>query len=86
MPPNNIVSENEQKMQKAVNFLADELKSVRTGRASTGLVENLSNRAALSTSERVEISWATRCLNQLRQTRTITRKNSISFLFIITFL
>jgi ribosome recycling factor len=28
-------------MQKAVDFFADELKSIRTGRASTGLVENI---------------------------------------------
>jgi ribosome recycling factor len=41
MPTKEIVSENESKMKKAVEFLQDELKSVRTGRASTGLVENL---------------------------------------------
>jgi len=41
MPVNSIVSENKDKMAKAVEFLHDELKGVRTGRASTGLVENL---------------------------------------------
>ncbi len=37
-----IVSEHQEKMEKAVDTLREELKSVRTGRASTGLVENLS--------------------------------------------
>ncbi|MGB2807118.1 MAG: ribosome recycling factor [Sedimentisphaerales bacterium] len=41
MPIIEIVSDNESKMKKAVEFLQDELKAVRTGRASTGLVENL---------------------------------------------
>jgi len=41
MPAQKIVSEHEPKMQKAVEVLASELKSVRTGRASTGLVENI---------------------------------------------
>ena len=41
MPTKEIVTENESKMKKAVDFLQDELKMVRTGRASTGLVENL---------------------------------------------
>ena len=41
MPVKEIVSEHEQKMEKAVEFLADELRAVRTARASTGLVENL---------------------------------------------
>lgn len=41
MPVREIVSEHEQKMKKAVEFLRDELRAVRTGRASTGLVENL---------------------------------------------
>ncbi len=41
MPIKEIVSENERKMAKAVEFLQDELKSIRTGRASTGLVENI---------------------------------------------
>jgi ribosome recycling factor len=41
MPTKEIVSDNESKMKKAVEFLQDELKVVRTGRASTGLVENL---------------------------------------------
>ena len=41
MPTREIVSESESRMQKAVAFLQDELKSVRTGRASTGLIENI---------------------------------------------
>jgi ribosome recycling factor len=41
MPTKEIVSDNESKMKKAVEFLQDELKAVRTGRASTGLVENM---------------------------------------------
>lgn len=41
MPTKEIVSDNETKMKKAVEFLQDELKAVRTGRASTGLVENM---------------------------------------------
>jgi ribosome recycling factor len=41
MPTKEIVSDNESKMKKVVEFLQDELKVVRTGRASTGLVENL---------------------------------------------
>ena len=41
MPTREIVSESESRMQKAVTFLQDELKSVRTGRASTGLIENI---------------------------------------------
>ena len=41
MPTQKIISEHEGKMKKAADFLQDELKSVRTGRASTGLVENL---------------------------------------------
>lgn len=41
MPTQNIVSEHERKMSKAVEILQDDLKSVRTGRASTGLVENI---------------------------------------------
>jgi len=41
MPVKKVISENEQKMDKAVKILADELKSIRTGRASTGLVENI---------------------------------------------
>lgn len=41
MSTKEIVSDNENKMKKAVEFLQDELKVVRTGRASTGLVENL---------------------------------------------
>ena len=41
MPVNEILSEHKLKMQKAVDVLQNNLKSVRTGRASTGLVENL---------------------------------------------
>jgi len=41
MPTKKIVSENKSKMEKAVEVLHDELKSVRTGRSSTGLVENI---------------------------------------------
>jgi ribosome recycling factor len=41
MSTNEIVSESESKMKKAVEFLQDELKVVRTGQASTGPVENL---------------------------------------------
>ncbi|HUW19416.1 MAG TPA: ribosome recycling factor [Sedimentisphaerales bacterium] len=41
MPVKDLVSENKQKMNKAVEVLHDELKTIRTGRASTGLVENL---------------------------------------------
>ena len=41
MPMQNVVSEHEIAMKKAVDFLDDELKAVRTGRASTGLVESL---------------------------------------------
>lgn len=41
MPMQNVVSEHEIAMKKAVDFLGDELKAVRTGRASTGLVESL---------------------------------------------
>ncbi len=36
-----IVSENKSKMAKAAEVLQDELKAVRSGRASTGLVENI---------------------------------------------
>ena len=41
MPVKEIISENKLKMNKAVEVLQDELKAVRTGRASTGLVENI---------------------------------------------
>jgi ribosome recycling factor len=41
MPLNKLIAENQEKMSKAVEFLHDELKSLRTGRASTGLVENI---------------------------------------------
>jgi ribosome recycling factor len=36
-----IVAEDKSKMNKAVEVLQDELKAVRSGRASTGLVENI---------------------------------------------
>ena len=42
MPTKQIVSMHESGMEKAVDFLRHELKSVRTGRAAPGLVENLS--------------------------------------------
>ncbi|MBN1391474.1 MAG: ribosome recycling factor [Sedimentisphaerales bacterium] len=41
MAVKDIVLENRTKMNKAVEVFADELKAVRSGRASTGLVENL---------------------------------------------
>ena len=41
MPTKKIVSECGSKMEKAVEILRDELKAVRTGLASTGLVENI---------------------------------------------
>jgi ribosome recycling factor len=41
MPTQKIVGEHKQLMEKAFEFLHSEFKSVRTGRASTGLVENI---------------------------------------------
>ena len=41
MPTKEIIAESKSKMKKAVEVLQDELKTVRAGRASTGLVENL---------------------------------------------
>ncbi len=41
MPYDDIVLEAEDKMDKAVNVLADEFRGVRTGRASPGLVDQL---------------------------------------------
>ncbi len=41
MPVNKIITDSEAKMKKAIDVLGDEFKGVRTGRASTGLVENL---------------------------------------------
>jgi len=41
MPIKEMVADSESKMKKAIEFLQDELKAVRTGRASTGLVENI---------------------------------------------
>ncbi len=41
MPVKETISESESKMKKAVEVLHDQLRAVRTGRASTGLVENI---------------------------------------------
>ena len=41
MAVKDVVTDSEGKMKKAVEVLQDELKGVRTGRASTGLVENI---------------------------------------------
>jgi len=41
MPTKETVSDTESKMKKAVEILHDELKTIRSGRASTGLVENI---------------------------------------------
>ncbi len=41
MPIKGILSDSESKMKKGVEVLQDELKAVRSGRASTGLVENI---------------------------------------------
>jgi len=41
MPTKQLINQTEHKMKKAIEVLHDELKSVRTGRASTGLVENI---------------------------------------------
>lgn len=41
MPTKEIVSQTEAKMKKALDALHDELKALRTGRASTALVENI---------------------------------------------
>ena len=41
MPTQKIINEHKSMMEKAVDFLHSEFKSVRTGRASTGLVENI---------------------------------------------
>ncbi len=41
MPVNQVMADSENRMKKAVEVLQDELKGVRTGRASTGLVENI---------------------------------------------
>jgi ribosome recycling factor len=41
MPTKKIVAEHKGQMEKATGFLCSELRSVRTGRASAGLVENL---------------------------------------------
>ncbi|MCK4913099.1 MAG: ribosome recycling factor [Planctomycetes bacterium] len=41
MPTSKTISESKTRIQKAVEILKKDLKSVRTGRASTGLVENI---------------------------------------------
>src|SRR4030043_2416498 len=41
MPTKAIVSDTESKMKKALEVLHDDMKTIRTGRASTGLVENI---------------------------------------------
>jgi ribosome recycling factor len=41
MPQQKTISEHKNLMEKAFEFLHSEFKSIRTGRASTGLVENL---------------------------------------------
>lgn len=41
MPTKSILAEHEKNMQKSIEFLKNELRSVRTGRASPGLVEHL---------------------------------------------
>ncbi len=41
MPTKEIISESKAKIKKAVEILQDELKAVRTGRASTAIVENM---------------------------------------------
>jgi len=41
MPTKMILAEHERNMQKSVEFLKNELRAVRTGRASPGLVEHL---------------------------------------------
>lgn len=41
MPVEQIVSDSRSKMKKAVEFLTEQLKAVRTARASVGLVENI---------------------------------------------
>ena len=41
MPTKEIVADSKSKMKKAIEILQDELKAVRTGKASTGLIENI---------------------------------------------
>lgn len=41
MPTKEIVSDTETRMLKTVNVMQDEFKSIRSGRASTGLVDNI---------------------------------------------
>ena len=60
MPADEILFEAEEKMEKAVEHLHEEFKGVRTGRASTGLVEHL----------RVSYYGAQTPLNQMAQITT----------------
>ncbi len=55
MPVKEVVSEHRKNMEKALDYLHNELRGVRTGRASTGLVDNL----------RVEYYGSPTPLNQL---------------------
>jgi ribosome recycling factor len=41
MDPDEVMLECEDKMEKTITFLKDEYRTIRTGRASTGLVENI---------------------------------------------
>ena len=41
MPVKQVMTDSENRMEKAIDVLHDELRGVRTGRASTGLVENI---------------------------------------------
>ncbi|MFC1781074.1 ribosome recycling factor [Planctomycetota bacterium] len=41
MPTKEIISDTESKMIKTINVMQDEFKSIRSGRASTGLVDNI---------------------------------------------
>ena len=41
MPVRQIVDESQSRMKKAAEVLRDQLKTLRSGRASTGLVENI---------------------------------------------
>lgn len=41
MPVKEVMTDSENRMEKAIEVLQDELRGVRTGRASTGLVENI---------------------------------------------
>ena len=41
MPSDDILLDSEERMEKSLHYLQDEFKKLRTGRASTGLVENI---------------------------------------------